>query len=585
MSVSDAGGRIGVLFTLLVAGLGLAVSAFAVWLGMAVDGGDVEASESPLLLAAARQLEHPGELYGPYRAGHRLVLIHAPFYYRVTLGAAWVWRHVIPDPVRATMLAGRALSGLSALAVLAAIARLARLGTGSHRAGLLAVLLFAATPIQGGLVLEVRPDMLGLACTLWGTLLVLESALGPIARGRIAGFALLGLACVIKQQHAYSLVLLGFVVGLIVLERRGRLAWVPGGVIAALGLAATVYAIEQWATSGNLWRSAFVAASHVSEVHPATPGAALNLLGALAWKNCGLLLVTAAVSLSAVEPASGTGRRLPPIGRGLIVVAAILVGLQARAPGPLVAGCLLGLLGLIVLLTLTAWVRVLPEDGRTGDVDRVLLMLCSGELGLTAALAWRSTGAWFNYALLAEAYACVLAASVIWRTLLAREAIVRPSFALIAALAATGIFAYTDAWEVKGKRVLERTLAARILEAAGDRRERVYFAESPGANRVFGRADLVHDPWLYSVFEAIGLADPRSIWLKQALGDGTIAIVATRLETAVIEGGIDLDALGFQRVGRVGPWVLWKRSETRGQARIRALRRPVGGRAPDMLHS
>src|SRR3954449_5616886 len=60
------------------------------WLFMALERDDVEASESPLVLAVARQITHgPRELYGPYGESNPLVLIHAPLYYRLAGLMAW----------------------------------------------------------------------------------------------------------------------------------------------------------------------------------------------------------------------------------------------------------------------------------------------------------------------------------------------------------------------------------------------------------------------------------------------------------------------------------------------------------------
>ena len=50
----------------------------------------------------------------------------------------------------------------------------------------------------------------------------------------------------------------------------------------------------------------------------------------------------------------------------------------------------------------------------------------------------------------------------------------------------------------------------------------LFFVDRPGDNRVHGRLDLVYDPWLYPVFESIGLAEPRSAWLARALETGPV---------------------------------------------------------------
>ena len=83
--------RAAALWSLWVtAALVVGASSLVPWFVLAVRNEDVEALESPLVLSAARQLVHsPWELYGPYDNGNRLVLIHAPLYYRATAIMAW----------------------------------------------------------------------------------------------------------------------------------------------------------------------------------------------------------------------------------------------------------------------------------------------------------------------------------------------------------------------------------------------------------------------------------------------------------------------------------------------------------------
>ena len=97
------------------------------------------------------------------------------------------------------------------------------------------------------------------------------------------------------------------------------------------------------------------------------------------------------------------------------------------------------------------------------------------------------------------------------------------------ALAALAVpaFAFTDVKQVLGKRTAETAGLARLLEYVQRPAAEIFFVDLPGANRVHGRIDLVYDPWLYPVFESIGLAEPRSIWLEQALATGPVRVVAT----------------------------------------------------------
>ena len=131
-----------------------------------------------------------------------------------------------------------------------------------------------------------------------------------------------------------------------------------------------------------------------------------------------------------------------------------------------------------------------------------------------------------------------------------------------AALAALAVplFAFTDAKEVVAKRRVERELLtvlfAQIRPSAGE----IFFVDRPGDNRVHGRPELVYDPWLYPVFESIGLAEPRSVWLKRALTTGPVRIVIGPRGSDRIDGiPQSLSELGYRPSLRLGPLIVWER--------------------------
>jgi hypothetical protein len=98
----------------------------------------------------------------------------------------------------------------------------------------------------------------------------------------------------------------------------------------------------------------------------------------------------------------------------------------------------------------------------------------------------------------------------------------------------------------------------------------IFFVDMPGANRLHGRLDLVYDPWLYPVFESIGLAEPRSIWLAQALSTGPVRVVVSTSDRPSIDGlEGTLSALGYEDPIRVADYFIWKRRVT-AQERARA---------------
>ena len=160
----------------------LGACTFLPWLRMAIEREDVEASESPLMLAVARQLTHrPSELYGPYGGHNPLVLIHPPLYYRLAALCAWPMTRAGLDAETAAHVAGRSLSLLGWTAMLAGAFFLARLQGAPPVAGWWAGLLAAATPVYGGLPFEVRPDMVAVAFQTWGVFWLMRGALraGP----------------------------------------------------------------------------------------------------------------------------------------------------------------------------------------------------------------------------------------------------------------------------------------------------------------------------------------------------------------------------------------------------------------------
>ena len=140
---------------------------------------------------------------------------------------------------------------------------------------------------------------------------------------------------------------------------------------------------------------------------------------------------------------------------------------------------------------------------------------------------WRlSTGGWFNYAIQAVVIACVLTARALSRAF-DGAASWRPLFPAALAALAVPAFAFTDVKQVLGKREAESADLARLLAYVRRPSAEIFFVDLPGANRLHGRIDLVYDPWLYPVFESIGLAEPRSIWLDRALATGPVRVVAT----------------------------------------------------------
>ena len=97
------------------------------------------------------------------------------------------------------------------------------------------------------------------------------------------------------------------------------------------------------------------------------------------------------------------------------------------------------------------------------------------------------------------------------------------------------------------------------LEEIKRPRSELYFAGNPGLNRLYGQLDLVHDDWLYPVFESMRLAEPRSAWLELALTRGSVRFVVNTSSDSRIDG-LDkpLSDLGYIRRFQLGPFFVWE---------------------------
>jgi hypothetical protein len=574
----------------------LGATAPLAWAAMAFQPQDIEAIESPLVLVVARQIESgPRGLYGPYDGRYPLVLIHAPLYYRLASLLGWLLHRAGFDTVVAALVAGRLLSSLGFLATIAAAYFLARQGGLPARAGGWAALLVAATPIYTGVPFEVRPDMLGIAFQTSGILFVLAAiATAPshvakldtvarawegeppyepnrsparteprpprIALGHLSAAAICFAAAVcIKQQFVVApLVSLSLIV-----EARfcGRLRAVPVLLFTATGLATALlyFGTEEWLAGGRMWASVFVAARNVGRVHPADWPFSANLLLATIWKCVGPILLLASSGLAMLEPRRGRFRSgSKAVGSLLIAAVVTLSAVQFFVARIGVSGLLAG--GLIVIVAaIIPGCYVLAKSLRGDAMDRALWIYFAAELAFTTIL-WRlSTGGWFNYAIPAVVVGCVLTGRSLARAF-EGNASQRAVWPAVIASLAVPVFAWTDVKQVSARREAESAEISRLLVSVPQPARELFFVDLPGANRMYGMRSLVYDPWLYPVFEAIGQAEPRSVWLEPALARGAVRYVATTSARGEIDGlKRTLPELGYTRLRRVRRYFLWVR--------------------------
>ena len=219
------------------------------WLFMALERDDVEASESPLVLAVARQLTHgPRELYGPFGGGNPLVLIHPPLYYRLAALGAWPLAragfglssgtHRRPDDL-ARRMGGDARRGVfpGSLSGCAADRRMVGRASGRGDAGL-------RRP-----AVEVRPDMLGVAIQTWGVVLLLGAlqAERPSERARSClPSPASALAGCVKQQLAVAPGVSTFLLASACRARRVRFGTIAGALLFDAFGAFRVLRLREW---------------------------------------------------------------------------------------------------------------------------------------------------------------------------------------------------------------------------------------------------------------------------------------------------------------------------------------------------
>ncbi len=552
------------------------------WVFMAIERDDVEASESTLMLAVARQLTNgPGELYGPYGGSNPLVLIHPPLYYRLAALCAWPIMRAGADAETAARLAGRTLSLLGWAAMLAGAYVLARVWSTPRIAGLWAVLLAVATPVYGGLPFEVRPDIVGIALQTWGVILVFKSLLvdssakpgetppgfephvwrqpEPPANLRmiVLAFVFFALAGCVKQHLVAASGVAFFI--LIGARAQGRLGWktLAGALIVEAAVLFSYYGLEEWATAGRMSRS-MLAAKDAAIIHPSTWRSAGEFMLVLCWKCVGLILVLAAAAVAAAR-AGLWWRLLSTGGMVLIGIVAVLSLVQVFAVTQSISSLIV--LGLVVTMVCfaPAGAAALLRALRAEEIDLALAVYLAAELALTAYLVHQSTGAWYNYSVQGVFFATVLAARALARAV-DGPLPVRARVAIVLAVLAVPAAALTDVKEVLARRRAETALIGKLLERVEVNRDAIFFADRPGLNRVHGRALLVYDPWLYPVFEATGRAEPRSQWLARALENGTVRVIVTPGPQTRIDGiPRPLPEISYSLRMRLGPWLVWSR--------------------------
>jgi hypothetical protein len=274
----------------------------------------------------------------------------------------------------------------------------------------------------------------------------------------------------------------------------------------------------------------------------------------------GLILLPAAAGLAVVASRPGIGRRFVALSGTLCVgLILVLLAVHTVAPSPRIAA-------LTVIATIGAMAVLIPVCALIGRseflgrrIDGRFWVYLAGEVALATVLFRLSRGAWSNYAIEAVVFGSIVSARMVARVV---DAASSRRVLLPVALAAGSVLAcaYNELVSTAQRTAVERAAVAEIVGHLGQPRSAFFFPDHPGLNRLGGRNDLVYDPWLYPVFERLGLAEARSGWLAAALASGTVWVVVKTSRDARIEGvEPNLYALGYLPDVRVGPFYVWKR--------------------------
>lgn len=542
------------------------------WSARAFGKADNEAMESPLMLSVARQLvSSPRELYGPFGRANPLVLIHAPLYYRAAGLLAWPLVRSGLDPIDAARLSGRFLSFAGLIATAIAAARLARQGGLPQPAGWWAAGLVVSAPVLAGIPYAVRPDMLGVACQTWAVALAAEGLVRPAAtreRGSrlVLASMLFGLAACVKQHLVAAWAVTAVWSALVWLRGRAGLGLfvlttVPGIVVTVL-----IYGIEWYETNGRVWQAAFLAASSVGRVHPGSWDSVIVVALGIMNRSAGVVALLSAAPAAAAAARGGRLRTFVAA-VGTLAMAMVLAALIGHALTPLDSpqiarrGALILVCVMICVLAALPGVilaRRRPKPGSDADVP--LGWYLAAEIAVVVFVARQSTGAWLNYAIPATVFAAALGGRALSRS---RDRAIPPWAALPVGLAALTLLVSCLGGLAEDRRHSrdERGIAEDIYQHEKRDRSTYYFTNRPGFNRLNGRLELVHDDWLYPVFERIGLAEPRSGWLRNALGfHGPVRAVVATSPAQHLEGtSLDLRRLGYRKDISIGPFYVWVR--------------------------
>lgn len=292
-------------------------------------------------------------------------------------------------------------------------------------------------------------------------------------------------------------------------------------------------------------------------------GCATIVVFGIVGKSSGLVALLLAVGLADLADRPGIGRRALAIVTfgilGIVTVRAVVEGLEidlTRNDPVIIVGALTASLFAVIPAC-----QLLSLRHRTPTrLDAALCFYLAAEVVLVLIMCRASAGAWVNYGIQSVVLASVLTARALSRVCAnAPSPLARWAIGLAALTLLVGVG--TDAAANARLRDAERLGSTLITAHYGRPAIEFFYPDRPGINRLHGRLDLVYDDWLYPVFEAVHLAQPRSIWLRRAFTAGGINFVITKTGSPKIDGlGQTLSQLGYSRDTKFGTsYYAWRR--------------------------
>ena len=377
-------------------------------------------------------------------------------------------------------------------------------------------------------------------------------------------FAAFGLAICVKQHFVG-----GPVVGTFLLHwawRRGRVSLRAAllGMLVAFVIAAIFFAAEEVATEGRMSQAVFLAAAATARTHPGDWGRAAIVVAAIALgSTCLIALLATSGLVQLAAPQAAGQRRMATAGLVLVGFTVIMPFVQSSHPSAAGGIASAVALCLCLLLVIPACALLDCRVFCSSRIERNLCLFVAVEVAIVAILCRASTGAWINYGVQGIVFAAILTARSLARA--CEHARSRTALASIAVVSAATLgVVFKDSYSTYQRAEVERLAVARALDEINRPSAELYFAARPGLNRLYGQPDLVHDDWLYPVFESMRLAEPRSTWLELALTRGSVRFVVNTTDDARIDG-LDrpLSALGYVRRFQVATFYVWERTSSR----------------------